>query len=204
MKPHDIYINLNDGEIRIEIETKAVSLQGSSNLKTELKENIQELISKNFDYYITNDFSVDISWHVHEKERIETGNYADVDNIIKPIIDSLCGPQGIIIDDNQMISVKASILDFYDEMLEIVINFNPAFIIEKNDLRFIRIYDNIYIPFNKNHDKSEITQHYNNECMLISNSGYYRVKRSNRDRPQNQRVFHKSRLSGFKDLLLEN
>ncbi|MCI5130534.1 MAG: RusA family crossover junction endodeoxyribonuclease [Candidatus Electrothrix sp. EH2] len=74
------------------------------------------------------------------KKRYETDTSADIDNIIKPLLDSLCGPSGILIDDNQVQCVTCYWLDTSDyesEKINISIDYIDDEYISKEGLIFI-------------------------------------------------------------------
>lgn len=50
----------------------------------------------------TGDVSVVIEWTVHVRWRYESDRAADVDNIVKPLLDGISGPDGVLIDDTQV------------------------------------------------------------------------------------------------------
>jgi hypothetical protein len=53
-------------------------------------------------------WSVTIEWTVHLKWRYESDRAVDVDNIVKPILDGLAGPDGVLIDDTQVNQVSVN------------------------------------------------------------------------------------------------
>jgi len=50
-------------------------------------------------YLPLGDVKVSIEWTLHEQDPYESDAAPDVDNILKPLLDVLCGPDGILIDD---------------------------------------------------------------------------------------------------------
>ena len=53
-----------------------------------------------------------IEWTVHEQDRYESDAAPDVDNILKPLLDGLCGPEGVLIDDCQVQAVDCRWIDW--------------------------------------------------------------------------------------------
>ncbi|MBC2732728.1 MAG: RusA family crossover junction endodeoxyribonuclease [Desulfobacteraceae bacterium] len=191
------------GQIKFEIDKAPVSLQAKRNKKDDLKEFISKLL-EGADYLLTGDVKIEIEWHVHEKKRYETDTSADIDNIIKPLLDSLCGPCGILIDDNQVQCVTCSWLDAYDyapEKIYIIVNYMDDEFISKEGIIFINIDNSLCLPFNeKNPPKIQkiiLNQWLNmfstkNELISLG-LGYYDAQGV----MPIQRVFHKSRLNSF-------
>jgi Holliday junction resolvase RusA-like endonuclease len=129
------------GHIKFEVDKSPVSLQAKPNKKNDLKKFIYRLL-KDAEYFLTGDVKIEIEWHVHEQKRYEADTSADIDNIIKPLLDSLCGPSGILIDDNQVQCVTCSWLDVYDfesEKIYISINYLDDEFIAKEGLIFINV-----------------------------------------------------------------
>lgn len=76
------------------------SLQSSRSKKAQAKQLIAAL-ARETDRIFLGDVSVEIEWLINDEERY-LGDAPDVDNIIKPILDAMCGPAGILIDDVQV------------------------------------------------------------------------------------------------------
>ncbi|MUG92752.1 RusA family crossover junction endodeoxyribonuclease [Scytonema sp. UIC 10036] len=88
-----IYINL--------AFEKIVSVQSKKAYKEQICNLIQKELSK-FKWIISGSVNIDFTWYLHAVERQETDKVGDIDNITKPILDSLIGPSGVIIDDAQI------------------------------------------------------------------------------------------------------
>ncbi|MHA7862980.1 RusA family crossover junction endodeoxyribonuclease [Flagellimonas marinaquae] len=89
------------GELTLSFSLQPVSLQSSSRKKEFIKNEIRKTTSK-LKYLLSGDVKVEIQWILHEQERYESGESPDIDNIIKPILDGISGPNGILIDDCQV------------------------------------------------------------------------------------------------------
>ena len=191
------------GHIKFEINKAPVSLQAKRNKRDDLKKSISKLLEGS-EYFLTGDVKIEIEWHVHEQKRYETDTSADIDNIIKPLLDSLCGPSGILIDDNQVQCVTCSWLDTYDyepEKIYVSVNYMDDEFISKEGLVFINVENNLCLPFNeKNPDEvqkiilKQWLNMFSSKKELISHGlGYYDTKGV----MPIQRVFHKSRVTSF-------
>lgn len=94
---------------------------------------------------------MDIQWLVYEQERYENPDLPDMDNIIKPILDGLTGPDGVLIDDCQVQTVSSHWIDWNKkEHHNIRIRYCPDDYVSKQNLAFVNIGNNLYMPFNTN------------------------------------------------------
>ena len=93
--------------LSIVIDLPPVSLQATGESKRAFIRKVREQCSC-YSFLLTSDVQIGVTWHIHEQERYETDRSPDVDNILKPLLDGLCGPEGILIDDNQVQSISCS------------------------------------------------------------------------------------------------
>lgn len=191
------------GEIEFSIERAPVSLQAKGERKREFKEHVAARVEK-AGFLLSGDVRVHIQWHVHEEKRYENSASADVDNIIKPLLDAICGPKGILIDDNQVQSIQCFWVDSYvcdRERIDIRIKYIPDEYLPKKGLAFVCMDKNLCIPFCRSHRPEEqaifISAHERmlalRDEMMNTGMSYYDSKGV----MSVQRVFHKSRLQGF-------
>lgn len=101
------------GELDFRIDLAPVSVQASRAQKDVVTAEIRTQ-TRPVEFLISGDVSVDVEWFIQEGERYETDRAPDVDNILKPIIDAFCGPEGVLIDDCQVQSVAVHWLDSVD------------------------------------------------------------------------------------------
>jgi hypothetical protein len=101
-------------------------------------------------FLLAGDVKVGIEWTLHEQDRYESDAPPDVDNILKPLLDALCGPQGVLIDDCQVQAVDCRWLDWTlrEQRVEITIDFRNDEWIPKKDLCFMHLGSSIYFPIN--------------------------------------------------------
>lgn len=91
--------------INFTIYNEPVSLQNKEEKKRKLRE-IIHLITKKYPYIITSHCWVHIEYRCNNIKRIKNLSSYDMDNLIKPILDSLVGIDGIILDDSLFNSVE--------------------------------------------------------------------------------------------------
>lgn len=96
------------GRVVVRSPLTPISLQAKRTRIKELQAALRQAISTNTDFLMTHDIEITLTWYVTEKERYQTHTAADLDNVIKPLLDAATGPAGIMIDDNQVQSIRAS------------------------------------------------------------------------------------------------
>ena len=181
-----------------------VSLQSSSAKKEFVKSQIKST-TRDINYLLSGDVKVEIQWLVHEQERYESPDSPDMDNIIKPILDGLSGPDGILIDDCQVQTIGSHWIDWTkkEHGINIYIRYTPDEYVAKNDLVFVNVGDNLYFPFHTNIpakgnliilDHLRKMTDFKNQ-ILKTTGDYYQTKMFN----STQRIFHKSRIFGKYD-----
>ena len=133
--------------LRLKISLPPVSLQASSRSK---KRFVQEVRAEcaNYSFLLSGDVKVEVTWFVHEQERYETDRSPDVDNIIKPLLDGLSGPDGILIDDNQVQSICCSWMDWTkrDEEVVVEFRFRQEEWVPKNHVQFVQFDKGLCYP----------------------------------------------------------
>lgn len=85
-------------ELRIEID-ELVSLQSKVSKKKALAQLIKDEVKK-IKWLITGPLAIEFHWYLSHHERHETDRSADLDNLNKPVLDSLTGEEGIMVDDS--------------------------------------------------------------------------------------------------------
>jgi Holliday junction resolvase RusA-like endonuclease len=193
-----------DGEIYLDIDVSPVTLQSKkTQRKEELKKAVRSALSQ-LNYVLSGDVSFHLIWQLHEQKRLETSNSSDLDNILKPLIDSCCGINAVLIDDNQLDDVHVQWVNYYDyykDKIIITLNFNPSETISKEGLVFVEIDKDLYLPITKHENLSERTESFDHlqtqyltRKSAIEREGYLRATRR---KNKMQRVFHKGRLCEY-------
>ncbi len=145
----DLSFESENGELSFLVQAPPVSLQSTRARKDALTELIREHSSQR-DYLLTGDVHIDIEWMQNERWRYETHLSPDVDNILKPAIDALCGPRGVLFDDCQVQSISCRWIDWtrQDQQFEIRVRFDPIEFAPKKGLTFVRMSESLCFPFN--------------------------------------------------------
>ena len=80
------------GELTFVVEGPPVSQQSRRSEKDTFAKSIRAQMSE-CGYLISGDVRIYIEWTLHEQDRYESDAAPDVDNILKPLLDALCGPE---------------------------------------------------------------------------------------------------------------
>ncbi|WP_223480602.1 MULTISPECIES: RusA family crossover junction endodeoxyribonuclease [unclassified Pseudomonas] len=110
-----------------------MSTQSRLERKQELTQIIQSELSR-FKWLISGGVQIEFAWYLSSIKRQETDKAGDIDNITKPILDALTGPDGILIDDSQIGSVQTFWMSRNEQLSYNVLRLNIQFSSEDNIL----------------------------------------------------------------------
>ncbi|MFC8956181.1 RusA family crossover junction endodeoxyribonuclease [Streptomyces sp. NPDC057101] len=96
------------GRVDILSAVDPVSLQAGPVRKAGFKDALASAVRTATTGVFTHDVEVSLVWYIEESRRYQTHLVADIDNVLKPILDAVTGLDGIMIDDNQVQSIRAS------------------------------------------------------------------------------------------------
>jgi hypothetical protein len=95
---------------------------------------------------------VEFAWYLHGVQRQETDKIGDIDNITKPILDALVGPDGILIDDSQIGSLHTFWMSRNEQLaysvLKLKVSFNNDDCLDKAGLVFIQYWSAMCVAIN--------------------------------------------------------
>jgi Holliday junction resolvase RusA-like endonuclease len=202
-----LFEDLADSEIVIRLEfDKIISVQSRNEKKKELCNAIQNELSK-FKWMAVGSVNVEFIWYLRGTERQETDKVGDIDNITKPIIDSLTGFNGILIDDSQIKSLYTYWLSrnemISDNFLYINIKFINDQCLDKQHLIFIQYSNATCMPFNVDFGNPHtiLASMYiiKNRLNLRKAAKKFQILGSNVDRffVVSEWDIHRTRLNGF-------
>lgn len=201
---------MSELNIKLSFE-KVVTMQSKNKRQLELCDFIQAELKK-FKWIIAGSVQIELIWYLNSIERQETDKVGDLDNITKPILDSLVGINGILIDDAQIGSIhtfwQSRNDQVEDNVLYIKLSFNNDECLWKNGLVFIQYSKAICVPFNV--DFSCLKSMYGARSVIKSRikqrkaAGLIKQLGSNVDRflVQSSWDFHRTRLSGFDSAII--
>jgi len=160
-------------------------------------------------YLLTGEVKVDVEWMIHEQDRHESPRSPDIDNILKPILDALQGPNGIMVNDSQVQEISCRWVDWTlrKQRLNMRIRHFEDEWIEKEGLIFVRMTPTLCMPHNSTLP-AEVAlviigaweqQFATRTKLLEMKADYYAANRVT----SVQRPFHISRVHGFPTVPLE-
>jgi Holliday junction resolvase RusA-like endonuclease len=200
--PFSIDVPHESGQMACEVLIAPVSSQSPSWRKDAVVNAIRAVVAP-VKYLLSSDVSIEITWFISEEERYESDKTADVDNIVKPILDALCGVNGILIDDCQAQCISSHWVDRYaePEHLQIKISYDPDAFFSKKSIAFVQMEGALCMPFDKSTKQESLRilleafeeQFKNRNRILDQGGSYYEA----REFMSIQRLFHKSRVSDF-------
>jgi Holliday junction resolvase RusA-like endonuclease len=168
--------------------------------KAQLRDEIRKLFLP-LQYLLCGDVHVGIEWLIHEKDRYETDAAPDVDAILKPLLDAMCGPDGLLIDDSQVQSVTCKWVDhgFREQCLKFEIRFLSYEWVSKNRLIFVDFGESMCFPIEGSKSAELVLPLLETVHKMITTKrqieletgDYYTAKRM----LPTQRLFHRSRVA---------
>lgn len=93
--------------VTIHLPREPVSQGADGRKRRALIAELREL-TRQVPWMFTGDVSVIMEWTVHPRWRYESDRAVDIDNIVKPILDGITGPEGVLIDDTQVNHVSVN------------------------------------------------------------------------------------------------
>lgn len=187
---------------RFYVKRPPVSVQAAAESKRRFKDAMRA-ITKTAEFLLSGDVELRVEWYISETERYETDRAPDIDNIRKPLIDAVVGPDGLVIDDNQIQHVSCSWMDVARESQELVVelNFVEDEWLPKQGLVFAQLTDALCVPLPgvlNDRQKSELIQVFTRALQVRREAQQLGIDSGlGRLAMPIQRVFHRSRINGF-------
>ncbi len=120
------------------VDVKPVSMQNRNEEKVRFKSEVQKLTTTS-EYIITNTCWVAIDYYCRHINRLKNPGVYDIDNIVKPILDSLVGQNGLIVDDVLVDRVAVNWIDTpHDDYFEVQIEYPEFDYLPKKSLIFLK------------------------------------------------------------------
>lgn len=142
-------LSFKNGHINFRADGTPVSLQNRGDRKANFKRELQE-ITKKSEFVITGACWVSIDYYCQHVKRIKNPGAYDIDNIIKPILDSLVGEFGLILDDILVDRVTVNWVDTpNDDHIEVQIEYPDLLFVHKNDLVLLKHSSGWCLPIHK-------------------------------------------------------
>lgn len=190
------------GELKFDLDLEPISQSAKSKSKKALKAKVAD-VCKKYQFLLSGDIQVEIQWLVNHRYRYEYHKAPDIDNIIKPLLDSLCGKSGIIIDDTQVQYIGSYWLDWTKEQhkLSITIKFTPDDFVYKENLAFVEFAKGLCLPFDKSLPPEPLLILLNAwKSMLLQRNEFEEQGMSYHSASliqPSQRFFHRNKISDY-------
>jgi len=158
-------------------------------------------------YLFSGEVSVSIELCLSAAKRYETDKSSDIDNVIKPLLDALSGPDGIMVDDHQVQDIQCYWTETEGgERTEVTIRDIWNDHVKKDKLFFVHVGRHLYYPIEGNHEPDHISSILK---MLVS----YKSLREELEKVSTkyswlrqhlpmQRYFHRTRIGKFERMEL--
>lgn len=192
------------GSIQITLALPPVSFQATGSKKAAIKAAIRAIVSP-CEYLLVGDLRANIEWRISERARYESDNPADVDNVVKPILDALSGPEGLMVDDCQLQALACSWLGGYshpqEESVVIDLDFEAEAYVSKAGLVFVQVDKALYFPIDSSLPRSVVLRLADHVAARFQSAREMvaeglDAESAHSTRPI-QRVFHRSKLGTF-------
>lgn len=198
------------GLIDLAVSTAPVSFQATATKKAGIIAAVRAELA-DCEYVLTGDVQVEIRWGISVRARYERDNSADVDNIVKPILDALCGPDGILVDDCQVQMLVCYWSGGYShpeqEQVAIRLTFDPGAWLPKAGLTFLQVDRGLYVPLPEDLPADVVLQLANG---LIQQFRFAQELLALGASPEQafsvhpaQRVFHRSKIAAFRTTTID-
>lgn len=189
-------------QLHFTVKAPVASMQ-SSKQKLQIFQSTIRAQTAQYKYLLSGDVTPEITCFLHAEHRHESDASADLDNILKPMLDSLAGPEGILIDDSQIRSLCIKWLSStsHDDFVELDFRFMDFDYVPKAGLVFVNLERAQYLPVNTNLPRSNqlcawtvlLCQFRTAKALKRLTGNYY----TSHGAMPAQRKFHRTRLQKF-------
>ena len=123
--PFDVQEGISARFVEVTGHVPPLSLQAAAERKRPYMAALREAVSSATSTVMTGDVKIEIDWYIDQHNRYSTNKVADIDNIVKPILDSVSGKGGILIDDGQVQAIDVRWLDKLSVKEDFRVRFEP-------------------------------------------------------------------------------
>lgn len=194
-------------EIAPRFDVEPPSVQSSRQKKQAFATVVREAAQKH-SFLIVDDVRLTVDWVMSEQAKYESDRKADIDNILKPLFDSLCGPDGLLVDDTLIQSFYCGWIDhslksdiLHVRIASVTSEAISEVSIDRSSLVFVEVDQNLFYPLDESLPATirrvlleSIAERFPMRNCLRQLTGSYEVAK--RIMPV-QRLFHKSRVVRF-------
>ena len=127
------------------------SLQSKKEATNNIRKEIHNKLST-IEWMMAGEININIAFYLSNYKRITTDKLADIDNMLKPLIDSFTGKNGILIDDSQISSLNVLWLSKDEELdydvIKIEFHYNNNYAYRKKNLNFVQYHKALFFGIN--------------------------------------------------------
>ncbi|WP_158617784.1 RusA family crossover junction endodeoxyribonuclease [Corallococcus sp. CA049B] len=190
------------GRLQFNVKSPVASVQ-SSKEKLKIFQSAIRAQTAQYKYLLSGDVRLEITCFLDKEKRHESDASADLDNILKPMLDSLAGPEGILIDDSQIrsLGIKWLSSSSSDDFVDLDFEFLDSDYIPKDGLVFVNLDRALYLPVNTGLPRADQRIYwllmlclFRGAKVLKQLTGNYNISHG---AMMAQRKFHRTRLKGF-------
>lgn len=200
----------DSGLVELAVSTAPVSFQATATKKAGIIAAVRAELA-NCEYVLTGDVQIEIRWGISVRARYERDSSADVDNIIKPILDALCGPDGILVDDCQVQALVCYWSGGYShpefEQVEIRLTFDPEAWLAKAGLTFLQVGRGLYMPLQEDLPAELVLQVADRFIEQFRSAQELLALGASPEQAFSllpaQRVFHRSKIAAFRTTTID-
>jgi len=194
-------------DLLITIPVNPVRFKASRTRKDRLTRLVREHTSQ-CGFLLTGEVKVDVQWLIHEQDRHESPRSPDLDNILKPLLDALQGPDGVMVNDSQIQEISCRWIDWEsrEQRLDLRVQHLEDEWVRKNGLVFVQVTPTLCMPLNCASSADALItvldvweQQFAARTKPLARSDYYFA----RSVMSLQRPFHICRLREFRTIPLE-
>jgi Holliday junction resolvase RusA-like endonuclease len=196
------------GKMEFVVHGAPSSIQAKKEKRDEYIASIKKQLNS-YQFILTGEIILNITWLIPTKSRYETDGSADIDNCIKPIIDALTGKDGLFVDDCQIrgLYICWRHITSEDERLIFELEFDADSFSQKSKLAFVQLDKGLCTPVNIDWPKSArvLWGSYLKSTKAFKDA----LERLGVDYPAvagflgNSRPFHATRIKGFRKLTID-
>lgn len=206
----DLDLPPDAGLLQFRVSIAPVSFQAPSRKKEAIITAVRAVVAP-YQYLLSGDVKVEIEWGISQRARYESDSAADVDNIVKPILDAMSGPDGILVDDCQVQELTCywtgGFLHPAEEKVSIELQFDPDAYYAKAGLRFLHIEKGLYYPIHGDigpelalRQAEHIIDRFQEVRDMVALGADLASARLTLPI---QRVFHRSKIGAFRTITIE-
>jgi hypothetical protein len=186
-----------------EVGVDPASLDGRRASKKAYEAAIKDAVAP-ASYLLTGEVKVNIAWTIDERLRYQSNKSPEIDNVVKIVLENISGPDGLLINECQVQTVSCNWVDspVVQQNIAVEVEYNAEENVRKKGLKFVHFGRKVYMPFPGGLSRRALSNMIDFIAVGVNlhrehvddGADYF----SARNVLPSQRLFHRSRLRGFK------